>query len=820
MAPFKQFPTCRLLVATGLFVVGAAVQAQPVLEEVIVTSQLRQESVQDVSVSVNVLDGGKLQEAGITKVEDLQSYVPNLAMSETGIGTSIYIRGIGSGINQGFEQSVGMYVDGVAYGRAQLFRAPFLDLARAEVLRGPQNVLYGKNSVAGALSLHSARPGDSFEGLVSLTYEPDFGEEIVDLVLSGPISDTLGVRLAHRTRNLDGYIKNIDGGDEPEREERTTRLIMNWNPSDKANVLFKYETGSFDVKGRQIEIITDLPSQNPAFGGLNWGQVSSRLFGQPVSALDNSLNFRRSANEDFSFNNIENITFQVDYSFENFDITSTTARLKYDYYERCDCDFTSANIFLVDSSEDYSQLSQEFRITSNQEGFIEWVGGIYLSNSELDFNDSFFTTPTTSLDDILNRLLPGVFVGIYPAGAAQVLVDFGAPRELKQETDLYSAFAQFTVNFSDRTRLILGGRYSSEEKEASRRLTYSRHSTGAERPYDDAFRPNTHMGVDYLLGQVLQVARHSLSGKREQDRFVPSVIFEQDVNDNVLLYASWTKGFKSGGFDVRSNVPPNPDGDYGYQVVNPFNAALNINLPAGSFQFDDEKTETLELGLKTTLLGGAMELNAAAFYTEFEDLQISIFDGTLGFRVDNAAKATSQGIELDGRVAFTDYLNLTTALAWLDFEFEDYPNGQCTQRERIRRAIANNDSNDCDYSGLTNQYVADFSGTVALNLDVALNDALRLRSTLDVIHTTSYHPTQNLDPMVKQSGYTKLNWRIALTAADDSWEVGLLAKNLTDEKIVTYANDTPLATNLIYSVGHYAFIEPPRTFAVQATYRF
>jgi len=153
----------------GLSPLSSAIAA-PALEEVLVTATLRTESLQDVPVSVNAVSGEKMQEAGIDKIEDLQAYVPNLSMSETGIGTNIYIRGIGSGINPGFEQSVGMYFDGVSYSRAQLTRAPFLDLARVEVLRGPQNILYGKNSIAGALSLISARPGDEQEGSLSVLY--------------------------------------------------------------------------------------------------------------------------------------------------------------------------------------------------------------------------------------------------------------------------------------------------------------------------------------------------------------------------------------------------------------------------------------------------------------------------------------------------------------------------------------------------------------------------------------------------------------------------------------------------------------------------
>ena len=180
-----------------------------VLEEVLVTAQLREQSVQDVPVSVSAVSGEKLLSAGINKIEDLQAYIPNLTMTETGIGTSLYIRGIGSGVNQGFEQSVGMYVDGIYYGRAQLARAPFLDLARVEVLRGPQNILYGKNSVAGAISIVTQRPTQEFEGSVRALYEPEFDERVLDLTLSGPISDVLAYRFTGRVREYGGFIENL-----------------------------------------------------------------------------------------------------------------------------------------------------------------------------------------------------------------------------------------------------------------------------------------------------------------------------------------------------------------------------------------------------------------------------------------------------------------------------------------------------------------------------------------------------------------------------------------------------------------------------------
>jgi len=358
---------------------------------------------------------------------------------------------------------------------------------------------------------------------------------------------------------------------------------------------------------------------------------------------------------------------------------------------------------------------------------------------------------------------------------------------------------------------VLGGRYSSEEKSASRVLTFANATTGAELPFDDTFIPNTSVGVDYLLGRVLQVVRHNVRGDREENKFAPAVTAEHDFNDEVMGYATWTRGFKSGGYDVRSNVSP-----AGYAVTNPFSSALSFAVPPGSFEYGQEQSETIELGFKSSLLDGAMELNVAAFRTEYEDLQVSIYDGVLGFNVGNAAKATTQGAELDWRWAITDEFYATGALAWLDFEFDAFANGQCTQLERLTVPTRT----ACDYRGKSNQYVADLSGYLGLNYDADLGDSLRFSSTLDVIFTGDYNPSQNLDPIVDQQGYTKLNLRLAVSDQDDTWTLAVLAKNLTDETIITYANDTPLSANLSGSIGHYGFLEAPRTVAVQGSYRF
>ena len=216
-------PGIQLLTAIALATITAvplSAMAQDtgrlILEEITVTAQKRPETLQDVPISVNVLGNDVLRDAGLDKIEDIQSYVPNLQMTESGISTQMYVRGIGTGNNQGFEQSVGMYIDGVYYGRQQLIRAPFFDLERIEVLRGPQGVLFGKNTIAGALNMTTAKPTDEFSGSVSLE-GGDHGILDARAVVSGPFSDNVRGRLAVRSYEEDGYYRNTFRGRCPGR---------------------------------------------------------------------------------------------------------------------------------------------------------------------------------------------------------------------------------------------------------------------------------------------------------------------------------------------------------------------------------------------------------------------------------------------------------------------------------------------------------------------------------------------------------------------------------------------------------------------------
>jgi len=814
-----------LAMAVGLCT-NTAVFAAPALEEVLVTATLRTESLQDVPVSVNAVSGEKMAEAGIDKIEDLQAYVPNLSMSETGIGTNIYIRGIGSGINPGFEQSVGMYFDGISYGRGQLTRAPFLDLARVEVLRGPQNILYGKNSIAGALSLISARPGQEDEGMISGLYEPDHGEKIVDFMVSGPITENLGGRIALRKREMDGYIENITlNRDEPQRDESTIRAILDWDATENLTAMLKFELGKFDVLGRQVEIVNDQPSA--LLSGATYGQALNGSFGADSSVLNTKQDYKRSSNGDYSNNRTKNLTLNVDYAVGEGTLTFVTGLLHYEFAELCDCDFTGAPVFSVPFEEDYDQYSQEIRWVSAAGGTFEHIGGVYYQKSELDFYDAIVIDSAIIPGAVFQKVYGQVYQGAYlasknadsnpparteadynadaaaaangspaPAAASGAIANTTTPRNFTSDAELWSVFWQTTWNVSDRLRATLGLRYSYEEKEGTRDLTVA-DLNGNERAIGT---------VDGVLASLFKVERHDLEGTQKGGNLAPSLNVQLDVNDSVMAYATASIGYKSGGFDARSNASPSA-------APNAVGASI-----AGSFEYDEEQATSFEVGAKTSFMDGRGELNVALFFTKYDDLQVSIFDGTLGFNVGNAGAAETKGIELDGRFAITDRLMMGAALAFLDFEFTDFENGQCYQGQTETSTVGT--TKYCDYKGKTNQYVADYSGNVTFTYTREFGDALELRAGTDFVFTDDYNSSQNLDPSQEQDGYVKVNARLAIADVKSGWELALIGKNLTDEDVISYSNDVPLANSSFGSIGHYAFVERPRSVAVQASYRW
>ena len=784
------------------------------LEEMIVTSQKRVETLQDVPVSVSAITGEKLEDAGIETIEDLTAFMPNIHFTETGLSTQVRVRGIGSDNSQGFEQSVGMYVDGIYYGRPQLFRVPMMDMERAELLRGPQSILFGKNSVAGALNLSTARPTDEFEGKFALTREFELDQVEANTVISGPLAHNLNARLALRAYHEDGYVFNTYTGEyEAGNDEFAGRVSVDWTINDTWRAFAKYENSTFDVDGRAIESTRDEVLAGSTTG-LTYSQVLNAL-SQP--GFDGDFNFERAADADeFSNNTVDSAVIEVEHDLNDHTLTMVSGWLAYKYDELCDCDFTAAEILNLTLLEDFDQFSQEIRITSPIGEFVEWIGGVYYQRYDQSFSDR--------LDIDANSLLPrlGAIDPLLPAIAGSAV-----NRKFNQSSDAWSLFGQLTFNLSDHWHLTIGARYTEEEKEADKRIDITQN--GSDIIIEDPVVAATYLEVFGIESnqatieadrtttpanwQPLVYSGHDVSGTRDESAFLPLVNLEYDINDDYKLYLTYTQGFKAGGFDPRSN-------SVGFFATSEPGPAESASESQRFFEFENEDADAFELGFKSRLADGRGELNVALYGTEYENLQISQFDGTVGFNVGNAKKTEVWGLEIDGRWLIMEDLIASYALSYLDFEYTDFENGNCYAGQTPDGADLSGDGqpDTCSYTGKRGVYTPEWTYNLSLEHFLPLGADLSLVSVLDWQFVDEQQVHVNLDPNGMIDSYNMLGLRLALQ--HESWSFALIGKNLLDEKVISYTADAPLSAGVFGTSTHYSFVRKPRTLALEARFHF
>lgn len=778
------------------------------LEQTIVTAQKREESLQDVPVSIAVVSGEKIANASIDTLEDLTNYLPNIHFTETGFSTQVRVRGIGSDNSQGFEQSVGSYIDGIYYGRAQLFRAPFFDLERVELLRGPQSILFGKNSIAGALNLTSAKP--SAESLLRLSYSYEFKHAQQELqgVINGALSDKVNARLAFRDYEEEGYFRNtFKNTNEPQSDEQAFRLSLTAQLSDKLSMYIKAENNEFDTRGRAIETTFD---QAIAPGIANYEQTLASI-GQP--ALEALPNFERQYDgEETSDNKLQNLTLQFDYELDDFTLNFVSGYLDLRYDEVCDCDNTPSEIVVLDLGENYSQFSQEIRISSNPNASFDWIAGVFYQSWDQHFYDRLALSSTNLIPSTLSAL-PG-------RGALALLSDTGFGRDFDQDSNSWAIFAQATWALSERLRVTGGLRYTEETKDGAKVLDLFTPSTNeplvdltAGLIYLNVFDTENEQATQALVdGELVDLpwSGHNVRKTRKESAFTPMLGLEFDLNPEALLYASYTTGFKAGGFDPRSNSVGNFTGSSLTSEENPYR----------NFEFEEETADAYEIGLKSFLFDGRAELNLALYRTDYEDLQVSQFGGAVDFNVGNAAETRVQGVEIDGRWLVTDELSAHFGLSLLDFEYLDFIGGNCHQTQVPDSIDFNGDglADTCDYTGKRGVYTPDYTVNLALNFEKAIFNNLRLKSMVDAQFIDSHNVHVNLAPEGVIDSYTYVSANIGIYS--DNWSLSLLGKNLLDEYIISYSANSPLSGSIFGTNTFYSMIRRPRTIALEGAVWF
>ncbi len=752
----------------------------PVLEEVIVTATKRVEGMQDVPIALSVMSGERIDDMGMRNLADVTVYMPNVTVSQSAGASQIFIRGVGSANNFGFEQSVGTFIDGVYFGRARNARAAFLDVARVEVLKGPQSTLFGKNTIGGAINITSRQPTDEFEAFLEANYETEIEGYGLTGAISGPLTDNLRGRLLGKVYQDDGWMENKapGGEDGPAQDNTVVRGTLVWDATDNLAFTVKAEHGEFDVTGRQFKITTSTPTSTFLFGlGTNPNFGDTLGFNEKQSLS----NFPGRKEKDENDSDILQLT--AEYAMGEYSLRSITAYTKYDFDNCVDGDYSSLLYIDRCRSEDHKQFTQEFLLTSPVGETLEYLAGVYYQSAELNSDTStyLFWSGLPPIEAAILNVLGGL-----PSGA----IDTEFLNDFSQDTETWSGFVSVTWNITDAFRTTFGIRYSDDNKDADKRTFAGVPGTNTEDPF-----------LTFVAGPAgLNFAvPYDYSENRGEDHWTGNINIQYDFNVDTMGYFNVANGYKAGGFDAD-------------------------NALDRSREFEDEEVMSYELGLKTELWDNRARINSSVFYTEFDDLQVSGFESA-GFVVGNAAESEIYGFETDFTVVLTDELTVDGALAYLDTEYKEYPNAACTISQ-IESGICDANGGFQDLSGTKLQFAPDWSGNIGVAYDTSLTNRLDIALRLDALYTDDILIGPDGDPAVTEDSYWKINARIALKSANGKWSLAVIGKNLTDETTFNWGNDATLSGTRLggqllgFQNAYFHMIEAPRTYEFQARYNF
>jgi outer membrane receptor protein involved in Fe transport len=751
---------------------GASPDAEVALDEIVVTAQKRTERLQDVPISVQAVTGEMLQNMGVQNFENFE--VPGVRVSRGGMSDTITVRGIGSGQNLGFEQSAPMYLDGVYYGRARTQRLGFLDIEQIELLKGPQPTFLGKNATAGAINIRTRRPGRELEREVELSYEPETEEVTAFVAASVPLNDRWAIRGAARYRDSEGYLTNtITGRKEPAINDKLARLTLVGDVTESTRVTaIGYYAANLD-KGRNNQSTICEP---------NFRRDTSSAAQDPCLFDDKKASFSRTpadieaARPDLwrdadggpFLNDMEayGATLQIDWELANgLSLTSVTGYYQYENYQYIDIDQGVANYGVSTFTENYDQMSQELRLLGPKDTKLQWSVGAYFDSNDND------VVSTQSFD--ARNLLPFTPPAVPPqtnrTPAFVVNNTNGFLQDVRESAKSMAAFVDAKYAITETFAVRGGLRYEEVDKD----IDYRRCGT---LPYPTCTPVNT------LPATAMR--------SRKDDKLAPSATLEYRPLDDVLLYLSYKKGFKSGGFSNNDAGP-----------------------------FNSEHVTAWEAGAKTRLLDNRMMLNLTVFQGEYDDLQVSSFDPVSNlFTTTNAASAKNKGVEAEVQYAATSRLRFAVNVSYLDAAYDDFRNSPCWAGQvALGTGCAPNaqGSQVQNLSGVVTPYAPEWSGTAAVDYTLPVGGSHNLSLGADVFYTGDFATLTDINPRAFQQSYTKVNARIAFGRDDDFWQVALVARNVTDERTAAFKNTIPGG---FFSIA--SFTDPPATYTLQARFKF
>ena len=747
--------------------------------EIVVTAQGRKQNLQDVPVSATVTSGEALMSASISNLEALSARLPNFKIATAPVSDFVTIRGVGSSLNLGFEQSVGTFVDGIYRGRSRTTRAALFDVERVEVLKGPQTTFFGNNTIAGALNIASRKPGKDFEANAVASYVFETNAYLLEAGVSVPLTDRLAVRIAGRQSGQDGYIDNDYLGEKgPDLNEKVGRLSLAWDPADFVEVEARIDAG----RSRNTSLFHGELLQCPApaaFGGANG--LCAAFLGASGGSVDDKLDYHSTSNPSFLDYDFVEAASTIRFHAGDYTLSLITGYFHHDYALLTDptpipadfggsvvgTDYTTA----IRVDEKYEQFSQELRFASPEDRLISFQTGLYYQHGKLDID--FFQAVQFAP---LFALTGGVVAPGTPISARV---------QASERSDSFSGFGAATINATPDLRINLSGRYVLVDKHDSRSATAGAF-TGVPSASNFTLVPAS---VQDLLITRSGVDTGGFSDPyRSNSRFLPSAGVQYDVAPGVMTYATYSRGFKAGGFSLGSS-----NSSFGPETVNAF-----------------------EAGVKSYLFDRKMTLNIAAFHSRYKGLQetstILLPGGAVTRQiVDNVGTSVAKGVEVNSTFRVTPELTFAADVAYLSSKYTDYPNGPCTTLQAATTAGA------CvqDLSGRPRAFAPEFSGNVSATYRRDVSGGLTLTINPTVYFTSRFYQQPTADPRLAQPGYAKVDARIALGSSDGRWTVALIGKNLTDKITASYRQIVVGAPGSIDALP-----DPPRTFGLQFSFNY
>lgn len=731
--------------------------------DIIVTARRREETAQNTPVAITVLNDTLLDRYGVKGIATIAQLTPGLFTGEASgsVGGSISLRGIGSGDSQPFiDQAISLNVDGVPISSAQLLRAAQLDLKQIEVLRGPQALFFGKNSPGGIISLTSANPGNKLEVLARAGYEFKAQEKYVEAAVSTPLTDTLGLRVAGRYSRMNGYINVISPATSssevtlnpstaspagiinstlsrfPDQKEVFLRGTLAFTPSDRYSLRIKgtYTDTQVDGGPSYFSDVTACPYGTPQGtvdvrsncandGTIVTAQLSPQFLALNPLMGSNPNGYRK--------NKQTLLVATADYELTDH-LKATSVTGYYSVRERLASNggygLSSVNGFGVGFAS--NQFTQELRLASSFDFPLNFlVGGFYEQRN-------MWTVTFIGIPDVLRTTGN-------PATSQRAL------ESTHQRQYSASLFGQLLWNPTEQVQLTAGGRYTEEIK----------------RLRDYTVTPVGGAPVD-----VTQLAAYPGTRLRFTN-FSPEVTVSYKPMKDVMLFASYKKGFKSGGFDAG------------------YTAGAILANPRRSQTFNPEQVEGGEIGLKSTLLDRQLTFNLTGYYYDYNGLQVAVFDTTAqAFTTQNAAKARVKGVELETsfRPQSIPGFNVHASAAFNDAKFREYL-GACYNGQNI--ALGCNQVPNAsgifqaqDLSGRRLRKAPAFSATFGAYYEFLASGKLMASLSADGSYSSGYDAGTSYQPLAYQTAFAKLDATFRLFTEDKKWEFALIGRNLTNKR--------------------------------------